>query len=323
METNVLTEELAKAQQLKDSTRDTIGMLSIKSVNQAMKEASQRPNPMPLWLSLWYEGEACCLFADSNLGKSIYAVQIATHIATLMKVLYLDFELSDKQFQLRYTGDNGELFEFPNNLYRVDIDREHLSIGDFEAEIIDNIEQVIEASGANVLIIDNLTYLCTAAEKGDVAGSLMIKLLSLKRKYNLSILVIAHTPKRQLSNPITQNDLAGSKKLFNFFDSVFAIGKSAKDSNLRYIKQIKVRYGSYTNDADNVIVCTIEKTDSFLQFVQIGFGDEREHLRERSEDDINEEIKNIQLLVSKGNSYSTVAKELGISKSKVQRAMKK
>ena len=43
---------------------------------------------------------------------------------------------------------------------------------------------------------------------------------------------------------ITSNDLAGSKRLYNFFDSVFAIGKSAQDGGLRYVKQLKVRYGT-------------------------------------------------------------------------------
>ena len=78
---------------------------------------------------------------------------------------------------------------------------------------------------------------------------------------------------------ITQNDLAGSKKLYNFFDSVFAIGKSAKNSSVRYIKQLKVRYGNYTYDADNVIVCVNEKVGTFLQFVDIGYAVEKENLK--------------------------------------------
>lgn len=80
---------------------------------RTISEAALRPNPDALWLSLWYEGEVCCLFSDSNLGKSIYAVQIATRIAETKKVLYFDFELSDKQFQLRYTDEQGNLNVFP------------------------------------------------------------------------------------------------------------------------------------------------------------------------------------------------------------------
>ncbi len=315
--------ELQKAEQVASSIPELIGMFTVKTANRTIKEAALRPNPDALWLSLWYEGEVCCLFSDSNLGKSIYAVQIATSIAEKQRVLYFDFELSDKQFQLRYSDENGNLNQFPDNLYRVEINRESLDTTNFEEAVIENIEQTALQTGAKVLIIDNLTYLCIASEKGDAAGMLMFRLMALKKKYGLSILVLAHTPKRCLSNPITQNDLAGSKKLYNFFDSVFAIGKSAKDNSVRYIKQLKVRYGNYTYDADNVIVSAIEKTGSFLQFVNIGYATEKEHLKEPSDKDNPEEIATIKQMVSEGKSYRFIASELGISLGKVQRALKK
>lgn len=313
-----------KAQQLASGVPESVGMFTIKSANQTIREAAARPNPDNLWLSLWYEGEVCCLFADSNLGKSIYAVQIATSIAEKRKVLYFDFELSDKQFQLRYSDDQGNLYHFPNNLYRVEINRDALEIeGSFEDSLIRNIEETAIQTDAKVLIIDNLTYLCVAAEKGDVAGALMLKLMGLKRKYGLSILILAHTPKRPLTNPITQNDLAGSKKLANFFDSCFAIGKSAKDENLRYIKQIKCRFGNFTFDSDNVIVSAIEKVGAFLQFVNVGYAAEKEHLKEPSEKDSAETIATIKRMVSEGKTYRSIASELGLSLGKVQRAVKK
>ena len=135
-----------------------------------------------------------------------------------------------KQFQLRYSDEANNLNQFPDNLYRVEINRDSLDAVNFEEAVIGNIEQTAIKLGTKVLIIDNLTYLCVASEKGDAAGTLMLRLMALKkRKYGLSMLILAHTPKRCLSNPITQNDLAGSKKLYNFFDSVFAIGKSAKE----------------------------------------------------------------------------------------------
>ena len=315
--------ELQKADQLAESVPEQIGMLTIKTANRTIREAALRPNPDALYLTLWYEGEVCCLFSDSNLGKSILAMQIAAQISEIRKVLYFDFELSDKQFQLRYSDEQGNLNTFPDNLYRVEINRESLDVSNFEDAIIGNIEQAALQTGAKVLIIDNLTYLCIASEKGDVAGALMFRLMALKKKHGLSMLILAHTPKRCLSNPITQNDLAGSKKLYNFFDSVFAIGKSAKDSNLRYIKQLKVRYGNYTYDSDNVIVSAIEKVGAFLQFVNIGYATEKEHLKEPSEKDVSQEIETIKQLSGQGKSIREIAKELNISKSKVGRILKK
>ncbi len=316
--------EFDKLIQASNEVPEVIGMLRIRSANRTLKEASLRPNPDALWLTLWYAGEVCCLFADSNLGKSIYAVQIATDIAKTQKVLYFDFELSDKQFQLRYTDkDTGTLYQFPDNFYRVELNPETLNTDNFEDNLISNIEGAALQCGANVLVIDNLTYLCIASEKGDVAGSLMMRLTQLKKKYGWSLLILAHTPKRPLSSPLTQNDLAGSKKLYNFFDSVFAIGQSAKDSNLRYIKQLKVRYGEYVYDADNVIVYSIEQINSFLQFVPQGYATEREHLKELSDKDETETINRVKELISKGDSYRNVAHECGISLAKVQRILKK
>ena len=314
--------ELQKAAQLAAEMSERIGIFTVKTANRTIREAALRPNPDALWLTLWYEGEVCCLFSDSNLGKSIYAVQIATSIAKKQKVLYFDFELSDKQFQLRYSDEANNLNQFPDNLYRVEINRDSLDAVNFEEAVIGNIEQTAIKLGAKVLIIDNLTYLCVASEKGDAAGTLMLRLMALKRKYGLSMLILAHTPKRCLSNPITQNDLAGSKKLYNFFDSVFAIGKSAKNSSVRYIKQLKVRYGNYTYDADNVIVCVIEKVGTFLQFVDIGYAVEKEHLKEPSEKDSTQEKETIKRMVAEGKTYRVIASELGVTLGKVQRALK-
>lgn len=318
-----IDDDLEKSEAVKDAIPETVGMLSIKSANQTLMEAKQRPDPKPLWLSLWYEGEVCCLFADSNVGKSIYAVQIAESIAKTQRVLYFDFELSDKQFQLRYTDEQGNSYHFSDNFFRGEINKESLDVTNFEDNIISNIESATQQSGAKVLIIDNLTWICSNSEKGDVAGRFMMKLTALKKKHDFSVLIIAHTPKRSQSNPITQNDLAGSKKLYNFFDSCFSIGMSAKDGGLRYIKQMKVRHGEYEYGADNVIVCQLDRVNAFLQFVAIGYSTEREHLRERTESDLSELESTVMELHSQSHSLREIAVQLNISKSTVQRIIKK
>jgi uncharacterized protein YerC len=303
-----------------------IGMFKIMTANGTIKEAAMVANPKSLYLSFWYEGEVCCLFADCNLGKSILAVQIANEISKTEKVLYFDFELSNKQFQLRYSDEQSNLYTFPDNLFRVSIDRDSMDMNDlsnFEDAIIKDIEDTITSTDAKVAIIDNLTYLCLQAEKGDAAGSLMFKLMALKRKYGLSLLILSHTPKRPMTAPITQNDLAGSKRLMNFFDSAFAIGRSAKDENLRYLKQIKCRYGSFQYDGDNVIICSIEKVGTFLQFINQGYSTEREHLKELSDRDANGMTEKVKELISQGKTYRQVATEMGISLAKVQRLLKK
>ena len=299
---------------------DDIGMFTIRTANRTIAEAAMRPNPRQLYQELWYEGEVCCLFSDSNLGKSIYAVQMADTIATLRPVLLVDCELTDKQFQMRYTDiDTGVMHIFPELLYRAEINPNTLDVKDYETKIFHHIEAAAQHMKCNIIIIDNLTYLCNSSDKGVDAGLFMMKLMNLKKKYGWSLLIIAHTPKRSLMSPITQNDLAGSKKLYNFFDSVFAIGKSAKDSRLRYVKQLKVRAGEFRYDSSNVIVYEIEKTDGFVHFEFKEFSTEKEHLKERTEKEITSTHRNVHELKSQGKSTREIAAYLGLSKSKVDR----
>ncbi len=318
---NLIQQELQKGEQLQQSVPRQVGMFTIKTANETNAEAAARPDPRPLWQTLWYEGEVCCLFADSNVGKSIYAVQIGAQVCEMVHVIYFDFELSDKQFQLRYTdAETGSMFHFPDNLYRAEIDPCALSDDDFENKLIKNIEEVVLKTDAKVLIIDNLTYLCLNSEKGADAGALMQRLIFLKRKYGLSILVLAHTPKRNLYAPITQNDLAGSKRLFNFFDSVFSIGRSVKGTDVRYIKQLKVRYGAHTHDANNVIVCHIQKQNKMTKFVFDGYGKEADHLGSFTEVRAMQ-VQAAREMQAQGMSQRQIANELGISASTINRRL--
>ena len=212
---------------------------------------------------------------------------------------------------------------FPEGFLRAEIVPDAIRTDNYEDTLFANIEAAAQTVEARVIIIDNLTYLCNASEKGDVAGLFMMKLMSLKKKHGWSLLIIAHTPKRNMSNPITQNDLAGSKKLYNFFDSVFAIGKSAKDTRLRYVKQLKVRAGEYRYDSDNVIVCEIDPGDGFLHFEPIGYSSEAEHLKPKDTEEDTARMQNALDLKAQGKSVRDIALILGLSKSAAGRILKK
>ena len=318
------TPEEAKAMGEAQALERACGMFNVKSANQTLHDAALRPNPVQLWKSLVYEGETCCMYGDTNVGKSAWGYQMGSDIAATRKVLYFDFELSDKQFQLRYSDENGNLHKFPDNLYRVDINPEALEVGkDFESAVVKNIEDIALAIDAKVVIIDNVTWLCNQAEKGEAAGALMKSLLALKIKYGWTLIVIAHTPKRSLNNQISQNDLAGSKRLINLFDSAFAIGMSAKDPHLRYIKQIKIRSGELEYHAENVLVYCLEKVGAFLQFTFMGYATEKEHLKEQSKDEKVALKEAIIQLQSEGKNYRQISTELGISPASISRILNK
>lgn len=323
-------------QQVKEEG-ESKGLFLVKTATRWIDQAKTRPIPQMLFGEFWFEGELCILFADTNLGKSILAVQIGNSISksepingfkletTKQPILYFDFELSDKQFENRYSLNFKEHYSFDNNFLRVEINSD-ASIPEnksFEDFLNDSLERSINETGAKVLIIDNLTYLKAETEKAKDALPLMKHLKGLKNKYGLSILALAHTPKRDLSKPLTKNDLQGSKMLINFCDSAFTIGESFADKNVRYLKQIKQRNTEHIYDGDNVCICQIHKPYNFLEFEFVGFGTEREHLKELTQKDKDNVIERAKELSQQGKSQRLISSELGISLGTVNKYLKK
>ena len=299
------------------------GLLSFKTANDWVEEALNSPDPKMYFHNLIVQFENTVIFASSNVGKSILAVQIAEAIAWEEKIMYIDLELSTKQFQMRYSDvSTGEIHIFPTNFIRAEIDPELIAGADLEQEILASIEEAAK-QGIRFFIIDNITFICNDSEKGATAGSFMMKLIRLKKKFNLTTIVIAHTPKRRGWEPITQNDLAGSAKLINFFDAGIALARSAKDTNLRYLKQVKVRTGEYQYDSENVIVCDVVKTGGFLQFEIQGYAKEEDHLKNREGSDDYDEIIEILKLQRDGKTVREIAELLDMAKSTVQRRLDK
>ena len=299
------------------------GLLSFKTANDWVEEALNSPDPKMYFHNLIVQFENTVIFASSNVGKSILAVQIAEAIAWEEKIMYIDLELSTKQFQMRYSDvSTGEIHIFPTNFIRAEIDPELIAGADLEQEILASIEEAAK-QGIRFFIIDNITFICNDSEKGATAGSFMMKLIRLKKKFNLTTIVIAHTPKRRGWEPITQNDLAGSAKLINFFDAGIALARSAKDTNLRYLKQVKVRTGEYQYDSENIIVCDVVKTGGFLQFEIQGYAKEEDHLKNREGSDDYDEIVEILKLQRDGKTVREIAELLDMAKSTVQRRLDK
>ena len=94
-------------QQTKQSNEagESKGLFLVRTANRWIEQAKTRPIPKMLFGEFWFESELCILFADTNLGKSILAVQIGNSIskgerirgfkleAPQQPILYFDFEL--------------------------------------------------------------------------------------------------------------------------------------------------------------------------------------------------------------------------------------
>jgi len=321
---------------LSDEAKESKGLFTVKTASRWLEQAKTRPIPQMLFGEFWFEGELCILFADTNLGKSILAVQIGNSISRgeriggwrletpRQPILYFDFELSDKQFENRYSAKFEDHYDFNDNFIRVEINPDAAipEAQGFEDYLNLSLERSITETGAKVLIIDNLTYLKNETEKAKDALPLMKHLKALKNKHGLSILALAHTPKRDLSKPITRNDLQGSKMLINFCDSSFSIGESHSDKSLRYLKQIKQRNTEQIYDAENVCVCQIDKPHNFLLFEFVNYGKEWDHLKQHTEKDKTKLNEQVSELSRQGRSLREIGAELGISHMKVSRILK-
>ncbi len=305
----------------------------IKSANEWLEIASRQKVPRKLFGNFWSEGEVSILFAGTGLGKSILSVQIADSISSgkpilglemeLEKapVLYFDLEISDLQFRIRNTNYIGDVYSFDPNFHRVTFDSDYEKLEDQNNYnlIFKNIEAIVTETGVKILVIDNLTYLNNDVEKAKDASTLVKNLKALSKKHGLSILVVGHTPKRDESKPLDLNDLSGSKMISNLVDSVFAIGSSQKDSNYRYIKQLKCRSAEMLYTSENVIVCQIDKYPSKLEMKFVEFGYEQDHLKEIDKLSRMNEAKRLK---TEGKSNVEIGKLFGVTEGAVRAWLK-
>jgi hypothetical protein len=302
-------------------------MLRVKPANEWMTQEYGKPAPRALFGDFWFEGELCVLFADTNLGKSILAVQIGNNLAQggcmepfanrlepQTPVLYVDFELGSKQFESRYVDRQWGSLPFGQTFFRAEFNPEADNpayYDSYESYLSGALWNAINQTGAKVLIIDNLTYMNSGTERAKDALPLMKQLKALKTKHNLSILALAHTPKRDPRKPLTVNDLQGSKMIINFCDSAFAIGESHSVRGGRYLKQIKQRNAQKLYGEQNVCLCHIEKELNDLHFVFDGYAREQDHLLKP---DIAREQLKLQArdLKQQGQTYRQISQQLNV-----------
>ncbi|WP_184550540.1 AAA family ATPase [Mucilaginibacter sp. FT3.2] len=299
-------------------------LFHIYKANQWMTMEREADTPQMLFGRFWLQGELCILFADTNMGKSILAVQLGESIARgkaitgfgpdapATPVLYIDFELAGKQFEQRYT-DGQDTYKFDDNFLRGEYNqlyKHYSATTGFNDEVIEALTRGIKTTGATVLIIDNITCMRKGTERANEALPLMKQLKYLKSRHGLSILVLAHTPKRNPALPISRNDLQGSKMLINFADSAFAIGESCKWPGYRYLKQIKQRSTEETYGAANVCQCKLERRDSFLQFKFDGNCHELDHLLTNAQQQRDRQAQQVAQLHAEGLSQRQIAGRL-------------
>lgn len=302
------------------------GLFKALKINNVIEEASKLPMPKELYKTFMFEREITLVVADTNVGKSIFALQIANEIAAKRPVLYFDFEMSPKQLEMRYSDDvYKNPHKFNDNLFWVSFANrceipEDMS---YEEYFLESLRDLVKKYDADVVVIDNMTALALGdTDSAKNAKPIMDKLNTLKIELGLTFLLVEHTRKMNKTRAITLDDMQGSKMKANFADSVIAIGMSHKDEDVRYVKQLKCRSARIDYDADNVLLFELRRENSFLGLFEIGTDAEYKHVQVNDDSFKEERLVKIKSFKAEGKSNRAIAREIGFSEGAIRKIIK-
>jgi KaiC/GvpD/RAD55 family RecA-like ATPase len=279
----------------------------LKPAYQWIRDAKRKEMPEKLLNDLWSEGEMVAMIGDTGSAKSVFAVQIAETLAGggsfsasrsrrgPRKVLYVDTDANEKQFESRYAADHAggrarflhRHYKFAPGLTRAEYDAGMLmpKKGESIADLfIADLRTMAAAAGADTIIIDSLTSLVSSHYGNRQLTELLVGLRRLRKEMGLSILVVLQT--------VTPNRTSGLRMGTALFravasrtDGIFGLAGARTGENRVYLKQISSRNAPILYDSAHVPVFEVRKLDdNYLSFELAEYAPEAELL-----DDIRNE----------------------------------
>ena len=303
-------------------------IVTIQSKSDLFGNEDNKKKAREVFGKFLFEGELSILFGDSGTGKSILANDIAFFVSggghtwegmesPNIPSLYIDLEMSTKQFASRYATAEEYI---PDTYHRAVIDTAELE----DEEILPEVKNLIvsmqaEKNAPKFIIVDNISNGFGSVMNANKMKKLVFEFKKLKEKYGLTILLIAHSKKRQPWSAITKDDLIGSSMIINFIDSAFAIGQSRCGKKFKYIKQIKTREDKGLMDVMGVML----ENEPFLHYKYLGYNSEWGHLDgslelvEKVPLTPEQEAILTKMLMEDEHSYSEIADFLDITEDEV------
>ncbi len=219
--------------------------------------------PVPIIDQILYENGIGLIAGTDGVGKSLLALQAACSIALGVPFLdYFDVPKPKRVLLIQFELENGDLsqrFEKQQYWFNKNYSKHinnwlnlQMSIIEQDTEIFidqwDKIEDtLIENIFSNsVLIIDNL-YTSTNIDVSNNADLpvLLSRISEIKRKYELTIILITHHIKGTHKEKILSKDMIrGGKMMTDFATNVFQMADSTFSTELRIGKITKLRSGN-------------------------------------------------------------------------------
>ena len=212
--------------------------------------------PVPIVESLLYEKDILGIAGSTNVGKSVFSLQLSTCIAMGVpfmtfniprprKVMHVQFELKDEGFARLIKVTSQTLLEqCPVEAHRFEENCVFLSSGqrDLFTDKYDAIEANLRHTDVDVLVIDNLnTSVGVDVSKNEMAMEVLRKLINLKQKYNLAIIMVSHHKKIDVPAPIDISQMLGGSAYTNSLDFICQLANTRRADGIKVMKITKVR----------------------------------------------------------------------------------
>lgn len=308
----------------KTTTADTgaEALSHVIPLSKVVEEGAKKGKVNNLYGTWVVEGEVTVIAGDTNAGKSSVTYQMGLDAASgkntlgfpapaepvVDEVVYIDTELSDTQLGQRFGG-----ITISDRMKYIDA-----TAWDLE-RILSEIETIAKKWNKKkvLFILDSITVAATGSITARVAKDLMKRLKLICGRYNVTVITLMHTRKRDKSKPIEMQDLAGSAKLTDLADNVLAMAKC--NATEVYVKVLKSRSNAIPDKVRHFEI----RSDGYLHLEFIRECEEEDLLAQGKSKLTPEVEQEILTLRGKGYSVRKIADHMKLSKSAVDRVVQK
>ena len=310
------------------------------SLVDMLEAKKNEPQELPLMGHFIFRSQITFLFGSPGVGKTFMCFQLANALAGGTKFepyeapiapadsLYLNFELSENQLKRRYVKDgvvkpmNSGVYLLPDNMRFLDWTPDLLA-----TYVRKKLEQ---NPGIAAVWLDNISFLLEKLGDGDIAIAFMKAIKKVVEDLHVALIVLAHTPKVNMSEPFSMYTMSGSASFVNFGDAQIGMRESGTQAGTVLMIDTKMR--DEEKKFPNSHAALFSLTPNHMGYVELEFagtGAESDHLRARGgrgggnvRQALGAERSAIaHRMNNRGVVQRTIAEDLGVSERTINRML--